>query len=130
MNWLRNFMMGRYGGDQLSIALLIFSVVLSVVLRFVPVPFVGLVVYLPLIWCLFRMMSRNYSARRAENQVFLKFWNPVSGGVKGFVARRKDSKTHRYFHCPGCKAWVRVPKGKGKISITCPKCRKEFIKTT
>lgn len=130
MGWLQRFMMGRYGVDQFSVALLVISLIMSFGLRFVPVPGVYLVTYLPLGYCIFRMLSRNISSRRAENNWFLRVWNPIVRWFRNTHQRFKDRKFHRYFRCPECKTTVRVPKGKGKIQITCPKCRHEFIKKT
>jgi peptidoglycan/LPS O-acetylase OafA/YrhL len=67
---------------------------------------------------IFRSLSRNIYKRYEENRKFLVFFQKL-----------KD-KDHRYYNCPRCRQQVRVPKGKGKISITCPKCREKFIKTT
>jgi len=119
----RNFMMGRYGSDTLNKWLLICGVVLillgSLFGNLVPwMTHLGLVAYVPLIWCIFRMYSRNIQARRKENAAFVNFF-----------ARLKD-REHRYFHCPRCRQTVRVPSGRGKINIRCPKCSEQFIKKT
>lgn len=128
MNWFRKFMMGRYGVDQLSVALLFLSFLLSIILFFLPSTILSYVIYLPFIVFLFRMLSKNHNSRRKENAVFLKLWNPVSMWFGTKRARANKMKAYRYFKCPGCKQEVRVPKGKGKIRITCPKCKLEFIK--
>ena len=129
MNWLRRFMMGRYGNDQLNVALMIFSLlilILGQVLRFSPLVWVAVIL---LVLCYARMFSRNTSRRYGENMKFIKFWNPIRNWFLGIRARGKD-KTHRYYKCPKCKLRVRVPKGKGKIKITCPSCKTSFIKKT
>ncbi len=128
MNWFRKFMMGRYGVDQLSVALLFLSFLLSIILFFLPSTILSYVIYLPFIVFLFRMLSKNHNNRRKENDVFLKLWNPVSVWFGRKRTRANNMKTYRYFKCPSCKQEVRVPKGKGKIRITCPKCKLEFIK--
>lgn len=130
MNWLRKFMYGRYGSDQLSIALLFLSLLLSVIFMFFPATILNYIVYIPFIVFLFRVLSKNITKRREENNKFLKLWGPVAAWFKKKQYRLKDSKTHRYYACPSCKQSVRVPKGKGKILITCPKCKIEFIKKT
>lgn len=122
-DWFRNFMLGRYGSDKLNIFLLIAGVVLvllgSILSRwFQWASILSLLCYVPLIWCIFRMYSRNIEARRRENAAFLNFF-----------AHLKD-RDHRYFHCPKCRQTVRVPRGRGKINIRCPKCGERFIKTT
>ncbi|WP_242844301.1 intracellular growth attenuator family protein [Candidatus Soleaferrea massiliensis] len=129
MNWLRRFMMGRYGADQLSFALLILYFVLTLVSQTIRWPYLMLIALLPIAWCFFRMLSRNVQKRYAENLVFLKFWNPVKGWFSRHFGRMRD-KTHRYYRCPQCSQQLRVPKGRGKIEISCPKCHTKFIKKT
>lgn len=127
MNWLRRFMYGRNGTDQLNFALLVLSVILCVVTAFFTNMWVRMIVYIPLAWGIFRMLSKNLVARRAENYKFLIVWQKIKGFFTGIAQRTKD-KEHRYFKCPSCKSVVRVPRGKGKIVITCPKCRTRFEK--
>ena len=122
-DWFRNFMIGRYGSDKLNTYLLGAGVVLMLIgaifgSKFVVASWCSLLSYIPLFWCIFRMYSRNIEARRRENAAFLTFFN-----------RMKD-KEHRYFRCPRCRQTVRVPRGRGKINIRCPKCSERFIKTT
>lgn len=128
MSWLQRFMMGRYGSDQLNMALLILSVIILVIGNFVP--FVSLVALIPLLLCWFRILSRNTSKRFSENQRFLGVWYPVK---QWFSARWKltvGSRTHKFYRCPSCKQMLRVPRGRGKITITCPKCHTKFLKKT
>ncbi len=130
MNWLRKFMMGRYGVDQLSVGLLFLSFLMSIIFYFFPVGLLNYLVYVPFIVFLLRVLSKNHAARRKENMAFLKVWNPIAAWFNKKRNRATTYKTYRYYKCPGCKQEVRVPKGKGKIRITCPKCRLEFIKKT
>lgn len=130
MNWLRKFMEGRYGADQLSTALLILSVILSVILRFTGVPLLSVIAYIPLGLCLFRMLSKNINRRRMENYKFHMIMSPVYAWIRKMSRRMTESKTHRFFRCPSCRAELRLPKGKGNIIITCPKCRHEFKRKT
>ena len=76
----------------------------------------GTVAYVPLIWSLFRMYSRNIEARRRENAAFQR------------VLTQLKDRDHRYYHCPKCRQTVRVPRGRGKINIRCPKCGEQFVK--
>lgn len=119
---LRRFMTGRYGTDKLNTAILVAGVVLCLLCLFVRVPLISLLLttasYGLMIWAIFRSFSRNTYKRYQENRRYLLF-----------VDRLKD-REHRYFDCPRCRQPVRVPKGKGKISITCPKCKEKFIKKT
>ena len=118
----RHFMQGRYGTDKLNTAILVGGLAacfLQILIPFVPVK-LGLMLlsYACMGWAIFRMLSRNTYKRYRENRVYLRL-----------VDRLKD-KEHRYFDCPRCRQSVRVPRGKGKISITCPKCKEKFIKKT
>ena len=119
---LRSFMAGRYGTDRLNMVILCSGLGASILSVLVPVPPVNLVFwalsYALMIWAIFRSLSRNTYKRYQENRKFLQIFD-----------RLKD-RQHRYFDCPKCRQMVRVPRGKGKISITCPRCREKFIKKT
>lgn len=128
MNWLKKFMYGRYGADQLSIALIVLSLVLSFVTAVIPIPFIRLLTYIPLILCYFRFLSKNLAKRRAENAYFLTYWHPIKKRGTKKLNRLKDIKTHHYYKCPQCSQTLRVPRGKGKIRITCPTCKNKFSK--
>lgn len=130
MNGLRNFMNGRYGVDRLSFALVILSFVLVLILRFVPVPYLPLAGYIPLVYAGFRIVSKKLSARRHENDIFERYYFPVAHKIKTWFERLKQSQTHKFYRCPQCRQQLRVPRGRGKIEITCPKCRNAFIKKT
>ena len=129
-NFLHRFMIGRYGPDHLGIAMIILSFVLSVIYAFTD--------YLPLLYLsyfsfgltLFRMLSRNIIRRRAENDKFIRYWWPVKTKIKKLIQWIKDRRKYKYFKCPTCKSTLRVPKGKGKIRITCPKCWEWLISQT
>lgn len=129
-NSIRAFMAGRYGSDQLNVALLIVGVALAFVFSFFSSPYLVLISYIPLALAIFRMFSKNISKRRLENAKFMKYWNPVKLFFTAIPQRVRDSKTHRFYKCPKCSVKVRVPKGKGKINITCPKCGERFVKKT
>ena len=119
---MHRFMEGRYGTDKLNMAILVLALVISVlalVLSFPPVSLIlHLAAYALLGIALFRSFSRNIYRRYRENLRYLML-----------VDRFKD-KEHKYFVCPKCRQPVRVPKGKGKIAITCPKCKEKFIRKT
>lgn len=127
MQKIQRFMMGRNGTDELSFALLGIYLLLAIVgIFFEWIYLLQLVLMIYLFW---RMFSRNVAARRRENEKFLSFWRPIAGWFRKKRDQLRD-KEHRYYACPACKATLRLPKGKGKICITCPRCRKEFIKKT
>ncbi len=133
MNWLRNFtakisaglrsfMQGRNGNDALNSFILVTGLVLVLAYTFIPNLLIKLILWLVsyalMFWAIFRMLSRNVYRRYLENRRFLQLVN-----------RFKD-RQHRYYDCPKCRQTVRVPRGKGKIAITCPKCREKFVKKT
>ena len=119
---LQRFMMGRYGTDKLNMLLLGIGVALTVVNLFFNQFWVNLTLpllaYLLMGIALFRTFSRNTYKRYRENQRFLLFFQKLR------------DRQHRYYDCPRCRQQIRVPRGKGKIAITCPKCREKFIKKT
>lgn len=124
------FMQGRYGADQFSRFLIYLSLILLVITLFCRNNFIYYIAVIVLFYSYFRMLSRNISKRYAENQKYLSLRYKVVGRFNWIRLRIKDSKTHRIFKCPSCSQKIRVPKGKGRISIKCPKCRIEFIKKT
>jgi len=129
-NFLRNFMIGRYGPDHLNIAMIIVSLILSLIhgiFYIVPIVYVS---YAILALALFRMLSRNVTRRRAENDKFIRYWWPIKTKVSRTILRIKNQKTHKFIRCPSCRNTLRVPRGKGKLQITCPKCGERFIKKT
>ncbi|MBQ1590064.1 MAG: hypothetical protein II106_05030 [Oscillospiraceae bacterium] len=123
---IRRFMFGRYGLDQLNVVLMIAAVALclisflfsrinavwTVALSFV----LNLLSYVLLFWYILRAFSRNIEKRNRENRRFLAFRS------------RLTDKQNRYYRCPNCKQTVRVPRGRGKICIKCPKCSEKFVR--
>ena len=118
----RNFMSGRYGSDRLNMVILGFGLLASILSSLFARSVVGTVFwflsYGLMIWAIFRALSRNTYKRYQENRTFLLFFD-----------RLKD-RNNRYFDCPKCRQTVRVPRGKGKISITCPRCKEKFVRKT
>jgi len=76
------------------------------------------------------MLSRNIKRRRAENDRFLRYWWPVRTKASRSLSLARQRKTHKFFKCPGCGNTLRVPRGKGKLQITCPKCGERFSRKT
>ena len=117
---LRQFMMGRYGNDKLNMWILGTGVIVCLISMFISVPAANLLLTLISYGCMFtaifRTLSRNTYKRYQENRKFLLLLDKI-----------KD-REHKYFSCPKCRQSVRVPRGKGKIAITCPKCREKFIR--
>ena len=123
---LQKFMSGRRGADELSMALLIAGLILSLlsgILRLNILYFLGLALY---VFAIFRMLSRNLEKRYAENAAYLKLWQGASSNTKQFFNRMKNMKKYRYFKCPECKSRLRLPRGVGEVTVTCGKCRHAF----
>ena len=129
-NFIIKFMSGRYGPDHLSFALIILTVILNLVATFIRFLPIYIVSYIILVYALFRILSRNIKKRRAENDKYLRYYWPVKTKIKNRFNRVKTSKVFKYFKCPSCKSLLRVPRGKGKIEVTCPKCGERFNKKT
>ena len=130
-NALSRFMYGRNGVDALGWALFGLELLLSIIGSFVRVQAVSAALYFVTMALMFmvllRMFSRNLTARRAENAKFLAWITPFLNDVRGAKARRADT-AHKYARC-SCGAWCRVPRGVGKVELTCPKCgRRRIIK--
>lgn len=124
-------MYGRNGPDQLNLALLAGYTVLLLLQvflnRFSAARMVlDILTLLLAAVILYRIFSRNLDKRRAENARFLNWWYPVKNRLSILWQRSKD-KEHRYFVCKNCKTVCRVPAGKGKVEITCPKCGGKII---
>ena len=135
MNWLRRMMYGRYGNDQLGnfcfiVYLILF--VLQIIFRgtiagniLTTVCFAVVIIYF------FRAFSRNIYQRQRENQKFIALINPIKSYFRFLKMKCQErGGTKALYRCARCHQIIRVPKGRGKIAITCPKCRFEFIKKT
>ena len=117
-------------GTSFHMALLILSIILTLIARLGNIPILALIGYIPLGLCIYRMFSKDISKRSMENYKFAILMSPIYTKFKKAQHRFIDAKTHKYFKCPNCKAKLRVPKNKGKIRITCPKCKTGFIRKT
>ena len=129
----RRFMSGRYGVDPLNRFLSITVLVLCVVMMFFRnnasvSRFLSLLTWAALIYSIVRMFSRNYAKRSEENRKYLSIKSKVTSKFNLVKRQIKDRKVYKYYSCPQCGKTVRVPKGKGKVRITCPNCANSFIK--
>lgn len=126
-NSFAGLMYGRCGMDQMGLALIWLSLIVDVVAMFVGRRFAlaGSILYYVTValwaWAVFRIFSKNVYKRREENAKYLSLVWRLKSGWQGSRTRHAD-KSHKYFTCKSCKAICRVPVGKGKIVITCPKC--------
>lgn len=143
--FLREFMVGRYGFDKLNFFLTLLGFAISIVFSILRLFLSGLIYssrgayttffilsyisYLPYLIALFRALSRSIEKRRREEAAFMS----VAGNWISYLTkklRQLKDKEHRYFSCPTCHRTLRVPKGRGRIKISCPHCGKQFFKRT
>lgn len=140
-NKLAGFMYGRYGNDNLNIALGVLWLIINVINTvFIRSFWLQMITNLIVVLIIFRTLSKNIDKRSRENQTFLYYYNrvkPAVAKIKPFFKKVgawfslqsrkiKDRKTHRYIKCPYCKATIRVPFRKGKHSVNCPRCTVDF----
>lgn len=130
MNWFRRMMIGRYGTDALCYALVVTSLVLTLVGQITRWGIFNTASLVALVICYLRVFSRNTSRRYQENVKFLKIWNPIQRRLHGTAEVLRDSRTHCHYKCPSCGQKVRVPRGRGRVNISCPSCHLQFIKKT
>lgn len=130
-NWFQRMMSGRHGLDQFSRFLTLTACVIAILslvgsgtwLIYLWYPAVILLIY-----SYFRMFSRNLYKRDMENQWYLNKTEKIRARFKLLRTRFQQRRDYRFFNCPNCDTVVRVPKGKGAINITCPKCRERFTR--
>ena len=124
----QRFMQGRYGADELSKAQNVVALVLLVISIFTRMGIFYWLAIALIIYETFRMFSKNISKRYQENQQYLNYRYKLTVKIDRYKKRFQQRKIYRFYKCPQCKQTVRVPRGRGKICITCPKCRTEFVK--
>ncbi|GAA6428084.1 zf-TFIIB domain-containing protein [Dielma fastidiosa] len=129
----RNFMRGRYGVDQLSNGLVFLFFILILIGILTCNTIFTWIALIPMILSYYRMFSKNFSKRYNENRIYTNLMSPVYDlldKIKGFFNRKikrfKTRKEYKYFKCPNCKQELRVPRGRGEITVTCPKCKQSF----
>ncbi len=120
---VRRFFQGRNGPDEMSLGLVIAYLILSLLMRvngfgFLSLPAVGV-----FCWCLYRILSRNITARRHENEQYQRLVHGWIGEGQKFVNRLKKRKEYKYFKCPQCHGLIRLKRGSGEVDLTCPHCK-------
>lgn len=136
---IKQFMQGRAGVDNLNIVIVAVAMIISLIMTLFRVSMFGwprIIVYVLLALAFYRMLSRDIARRARENDKFMQLINRLRGNKtythNGYDTQftspkpKRDTKNYKYLKCPNCKAQLRVPKGKGKINVTCPKCREKF----
>lgn len=126
MNRFRAFMIGRNGVDQLGTAMLIAAIAANLLSNIFASAFLSLLALALIVLAFLRMLSRNLAKRQAENRRFTAVWYRTKNRFLAWKDRQSQSKDYKFFTCPGCKNKLRVPRGKGRIQITCPKCGQRF----
>ncbi|MCD7903186.1 MAG: hypothetical protein LUF77_00475 [Oscillospiraceae bacterium] len=124
------FMIGRNGADQLSRFLTYVALALIVLNLFVGSTVLWLLGLAALVWAYFRMFSKNVARRREENGKYLQLQYKLTQRFRDWRDRQKQRRDYVFFRCPSCKAMLRVPRGKGRIRVTCRKCGNAFEKKT
>ena len=122
------FMSGRYGADQLSYAMVIAALVMTLFGSLSGFALLTLMADALIIVVFVRMLSKDRYKRQHENQVYLQKTYKITKALNEWVNRMKNSKKYRYFTCPKCKKRLRVPRGVGSITITCKGCGNKFDK--
>ena len=124
----RRFMAGRYGTAALNQFLSIVSIVLLLVALLTRVNLFTWVGMGVLIWCYYRTFSRNIPKRTEENYKFYTLKQQLEGKVRSLKEQWANRKLYHYYRCPQCRQKLRVPRGRGRIQISCPRCGTQFIK--
>ena len=122
------FMSGRYGVDQLGNAMLWTGLILSIIASVAKLGILTILADVLLVVMLVRMFSKDRYKRQHENQMYLEKTYKLRKETSEWANRVKNSKKYRYFTCPQCKKRLRVPRGVGKITITCKGCGNKFDK--
>lgn len=125
-------MIGRYGIDPLGFALVAGSFLCMFLRGFFRHGFfsglLSLLALALLAYCYYRAFSRNISRRRMENDRFMVWWRPAYNWLRGRRAAFEELQRYKHLKCPRCGQKIRIPRGRGKVSITCPGCREAFIR--
>lgn len=128
------FMQGRYGVDDLSRFIMGVALVLIILAMFANIfsrtvgSTLDILGVAAIVYAYIRIFSRNIQQRYAENQKFLQMTSKFRFRFNNEKDLMKQRKTHHIYSCPGCGQKIRIPKGKGKIEIECPKCHTKFVK--
>ena len=122
VEWLR----GRQGPDDLAIFSVNLAVVLVLVNVFARQSWLGWLALALVLYAMFRIQSKNLGARARENESFLKTLGPARPWIQNPKAALAERKAYKHASCPHCKQRVRVPRGKGRLRVTCPACHTKF----
>lgn len=127
----KKFMVGRYGVDQLSNGLNFIFLLFVIIGLLSKKSFFLVLALIPMIYNYYRMFSKNFSKRYNENRIYTNIMAPYYNWLEKITKKlqkyqNRDRKNYKYFTCKSCKQELRIPKGKGKVTITCPRCKHSF----
>lgn len=125
---LIRFMYGRYGVDAFSKFLTGVGFAFLIITMFTNLRVLWIISLAVIIYAYFRMFSKNHQKRYAENQAYYKYTAGIRNSFAKLKYNLKQRRTHHIYSCPSCKQKIRIPRGKGKIEVRCPKCSNTFIK--
>lgn len=123
---IARFMYGRYGADKLCRMLVTAALILLIISTFAGSNLLYFLSLAVLVYSYYRTFSRNIQARYKEAMAYERFL----GKVKNIPKRAREFRTHKIFSCPDCGQKIRIPRHKGKVEITCPKCKVKFVEKT
>ena len=123
---LARFMQGRHGVDNLGMCTLFSGLILSLLGSFTRVSLLSLLGLVLYVLTIFRMFSRNQTARAAENRKYIELTSGWKTKTTQFVKRLKNRKEYKYFKCPNCKVLLRLKRGCGEKEIKCVRCGHQF----
>ena len=124
--YLQQFMQGRYGPDQTTRITMWLGIGLYLLGLFLRLPIFTFLAFALYIWTIWRMFSRHRVKRAQENQKFMQLWQGLRTKFGQYRLRFQNRREFKYFHCPNCKTVLRMKRGSGAKTITCPKCMHKF----
>lgn len=125
---MQRFMIGRYGMDSFGRFLLKLVMAVIIINIFIRSDILWLLELAGLFYCYARMLSRDFDKRQKENNAYLRMQFHLSERWKRWKYKGGQVVHYHIYKCPSCGQKIRIPRGKGRISIHCPKCNTDFIK--
>ncbi len=126
---LAQLLYGRYicyGIDALTVILMVFSFIISFVNIFVSSILLYIFQTLILIYMMYRLLSKNISARQKENKIFADISAKHKANKQLKLRMKSEKNTHIYKKCPHCKVTLRLPRKPGDHTVKCPRCGDSF----
>lgn len=120
-----HFMQGRYGNDRLNLHMMYVVIFLLLLNMFMNVPFIQFVAFALWFITIYRMFSKKIYQRRKENDRYQEHIAPIKRFIT-LVKKQIHDRDHKYYRCPKCHQLVRIPRHRGVVTITCPKCFHTF----